>query len=209
MTNPIVCGHYVDLIVQPDPEFGSAMLMSALFAKLHRALVAAEQATHSGSAGVGVGFPGHDDGVPTLGTHLRLHGSQAALAALMATPWLRGVRDHLADPAPPVRPVPDVVIGYRTVRRVQVDSNPERLRRRWLRRHPGMDDAAALQHIPDTLGQRLPLPFVQLNSLSTGQAFRLFVAHGPLQPQADAVENVRPHFNAYGLGVQSATIPWF
>lgn len=208
MSNTVTCSHYVDLLVQPDPEFGSAMLMSALFAKLHRALVAAEKVANSDTAGVGVSFPGHDDGVPTLGMHLRLHGSQAALASLMTMPWLHGVRDHLIDPAPPVRPVPDVVAGYRTVRRVQVDSNPQRLRRRWLNRHPGMDEAAALHHIPDTVGRRLPLPFVQINSQSTGQTLRLFVAHGPLQPQKDAA-NVVARFNAYGLGLQGATIPWF
>jgi CRISPR-associated endonuclease Csy4 len=32
-------GHYLDIQVQPDPEFPAAHLMNALFAKLHRALV--------------------------------------------------------------------------------------------------------------------------------------------------------------------------
>lgn len=190
-------GHYVELVLQPDPEFGAPMLMAALFAKLHRALVAAGPL-----AGVGVSWPGHDEAVPTLGACLRLHGSEPALAALMGTPWLRGVRDHLRDPLPEVRVVPGALLGHRVVSRVQVQSSAERMRRRLMRRQQ-LDEQAARQRIPDEAAQQLRLPFVPLSSSSTGQAFRLFVRHGELRP-----EPVAGSFNAYGLS-QSATVPWF
>lgn len=185
--------HYVDIDVRPDPEFPAHQLMSALYAKLHRALVARQ------GAGIGVSFPGVDAQAPHLGLRLRLHGTVAALAALLASDWLAGMRDHVAMTPP--RPVPSLA-GHRVVRRVQVKSNPERLRRRLMRRH-GVDVSQARERISDEVACWSGLPFVQLRSTSTGQSFRLFIEHGPLQPGAVAGD-----FNSYGLS-QGATIPWF
>ncbi|MDO8457425.1 MAG: type I-F CRISPR-associated endoribonuclease Cas6/Csy4 [Burkholderiaceae bacterium] len=185
--------HYADIEVRPDPEFPAHQLMSALYAKLHRALVAQK------SPGIGVSFPGVDAQAPYLGTRLRLHASLAALSALLQSDWLAGMRDHVA--LTPPEPVPPVV-QHRAVRRVQVKSSPERLRRRLMRRH-GIDEQQARQRIPDESARLAHLPFVQLRSTSTGQSFRLFIDHGPVQPGA-----VPGDFNAYGLS-QGATIPWF
>jgi CRISPR-associated endonuclease Csy4 len=202
----VVTSHYLDLTLQPDPEFGAPLLMAALHAKLHRALVLAERtAPPEQGAGVGVSFPGHDNVRPSLGTCLRLHGSAAALEGLMATPWLQGLRDHLCTPTPAVQAIPEQLQGHRVVSRVQAQSNPERLRRRLMRRHPDEVDAAEAQRrIPDHAMQRLNLPFVPLTSASTGQTFRLFVWHQPVQPLASG-----GRFNAYGLSQQGATVPWF
>lgn len=186
--------HYVDIDVRPDPEFPAHQLMSALHAKLHRALVAQT------CTSIGVSFPGCDDGTaPYLGTRLRLHGNEAALSTLLASNWLTGMRDHVALTT--VLSVPGAA-KHRVVRRVQVKSSPERLRRRLMRRQD-IDEEAARQRIPDTSARLAHLPFVHLRSTSTGQAFKLFIDHGPLQP---GVEPGR--FNAYGLSL-GATIPWF
>jgi len=187
--------HYVEIDVRPDPEFPAHQLMSALYAKLHRALVA------QGSDRIGVSFPGMRTDTPHLGlgTHLRLHGGEVALSSLLATDWLTGMRDHVT-PAQ-VAPVPPGA-QYRAVQRVQTASNPERLRRRLMRRHD-LDAEAARTRIPDSVACYTDLPYLQLRSTSTGQAFRLFIRHGPLQ--ADPVSGC---FNAYGLS-QGATIPWF
>lgn len=185
--------HYVDIEVRPDPEFPAHQLMSALYAKLHRALVAQK------SMGMGVSFPGVDAQAPHLGTRLRLHASLAALSALLQSDWLAGMRDHVA--LTPPEPLPPAV-QHRAVRRVQVKSSPERLRRRLMRRH-SLDEQQARQRIPDESARLAHMPFVQLRSTSTGQSFRLFIDHGPVQPGA-----VSGDFNAYGLS-QGATIPWF
>ena len=185
--------HYVDIDVRPDPEFPAHQLMSALYAKLHRALAA------QASAGIGVSFPDVDSKVSHLGTRLRLHGSLVNLSTLLATDWLAGMRDHVA--LSPPSPTPPAV-QHRRVSRVQVKSSPERLRRRLMRRHT-LDEHEARQRIPVNAVRLAQLPFVQLRSTSTGQSFRLFIEHGPLQP------SVLPGtFNAYGLS-QQATIPWF
>jgi CRISPR-associated endonuclease Csy4 len=185
--------HYVDIDVRPDPEFPAHQLMSALYAKLHRAFVARQ------GAGIGVSFPGFDPEGTYLGTRLRLHGSLTALDGLLESDWLTGMRDHVAMTPP--RPVPPAA-QHRVVKRVQVKSNPERLRRRLMRRH-GLDEREACERIPDKLAQLTCLPFMQLRSTSTSQSFMLFIEHGPLQPGAAA-----GGFNAYGLS-QGATIPWF
>lgn len=185
--------HYVDIDVQPDPEFPAHQLMSALYAKLHRALVAQK------SMGIGVSFPGVDAQTPYLGTRLRLHASLAALSGLLQSDWLAGMRDHVLLTPPALVPP---AAQYRTVRRVQVKSSPERLRRRLMRRH-GIDAQHARQRIPDEAARLAHLPFAQLRSTSTGQNFMLFIDHGPLQPGASPGD-----FNAYGLS-QGATIPWF
>lgn len=187
--------HYLEIQVQPDPEFPAPHLMNALFAKLHRALVAQQ-----GAGPVGLSFPGVDERVPTLGTRLRVYAAQAqALESLMAADWLRGMRDHVA-----VSGVADVPgqVRHRVVSRVQAQSSPERLRRRLMRRHT-LTDAEARERIPDSVAERLRLPYVQLRSTSTGQSFCLFIAHGPLLD-----EPVSGEFSAYGLS-QTGSVPWF
>lgn len=185
--------HYIDITLLPDPEFSSAHLLNALFSKLHRALVQLR------ADSVGVSFPGLSPRGTHLGATLRLHGSEHALQALQALPWLQGMRDHVAASNP--IPVPDGA-HHRVVRRVQAHSSPDRLRRRQMRRH-GYDEAEAQRRIPDHAAQRLDLPYVSLQSASTHQIFRLFIEHGPLRSTLSPGT-----FSAYGLSSE-ATVPWF
>ncbi len=186
--------HYFDLRLRPDPELSRSAVMNALFARLHRALVALR------STAIGISFPEHDADAPHLGGCLRLHGVENALNALMATDWLRGALDHVE--LAPIRTAP-ADAQHRHVRRIQAKSSPERLRRRAMRRH-GIDAETARQRIPDQVAESLRLPFVTLGSRSTGQtSFNLYIQHGPLQPEPSPGE-----FNSYGL-TRTATIPWF
>jgi CRISPR-associated endonuclease Csy4 len=188
--------HYIDITLLPDPEFSPVHLLGALVSKLHRALAAAQ------STGIGVSYPQHVSAASarrTLGNTLRLHGTPEALQALMGQNWLQGMRDHvrvLELSAVPAN------AQHRTVRRRQVKTNAERLRRRRMQRKGETAEQAAAA-IPDSVERRSDLPFVPLRSTSTGQPFYLFVDHGPLQPQP-----VTGPFNTYGLG-DVATIPWF
>ncbi|GHT93523.1 type I-F CRISPR-associated endoribonuclease Cas6/Csy4 [Betaproteobacteria bacterium] len=185
--------HYLDIHLRPDPELPGTHLMATLFAKLHSVLVAL--ATQN----IGVSFPQIDKSPIGLGEHLRLHGTAAALDALMARPWLNGLHDYLS--LGEKHPVP-TKIQFRAVRRVQTKSSSDRLRRRQIRRH-GLSEEEARERIPDSAAKTLALPYLQLRSQSTGQHFRLFIQHGELQ--TSPVDGV---FNSYGLS-QQATIPWF
>ena len=185
--------HYVDLTLLSNPEIAQPHLMGALFSKLHLALVAQR------SQSVGISFPAMRPDATWLGDCIRLHGKQTELVNFMANPWLAGVRDHVS--ATGIMAIP-AKIGFRVVSRVQAKSNPERLRRRQMRRH-GIDAEQALARLPDAAAERLDLPFVHLRSQSTAQSFRLFIRHGPVvQEPSNGV------FGAYGLSA-SATVPWF
>lgn len=184
--------HYLDIHLLPDPEFSAPHLMNALFAKLHRILGT------RGSDDIGISFPG-TRGRPTgLGSSLRLHGSGEALRHLMAQAWLAGMRDHVrcAD----IGRIPESA-GYLTVRRIQAKSNPERLRRRQMKRK-GWTAEQARAAIPESVAETLALPFLTVRSASTGQMFRLFIEQKPAeQPNAG-------RFNAYGIS-NEASLPSF
>jgi len=184
--------HYQNLKILPDPEFPPSMLMNALFAKLHRVLVQLK------SKQIGVSFPMQDQKKPTLGDVLRLHGTADALQNLQAQNWLKGMRDHLKE----ISSIP-VDAQYCQVRRVQVKSSAERLRRRYRHRHEGITKTDAAGLIPESVEKRLGLPYLQLKSGSTEQRFRLFIEHQ--SPQSNPTSGA---FNRYGFSSE-ATVPWF
>ncbi len=181
---------YQDIRLLPDPEFGTELLMAALFAKLHRVLgqYAAGQ--------IGISFP---RAAQTPGDTLRLHGNDQALMALNQQPWRKGLNDHIASDE--IKPVPPDV-KYRTVSRVQVKSNAERLRRRAVKKG-WLTEEQALERISDRQSKRCNLPFIAVKSLSTGESFRLFILQGELRDSPSA-----GIFSSYGLSA-STTIPWF
>ena len=185
--------YFLEIGLRPDPEFVPSQLMNALFSKLHRALV------QVGNSAIGVSFPDARSDRQYLGERLRLHGTAAQLDVLMSSEWLTGMRDHVC--VGELMAVPSNV-KYRVVRRVQAQSNPERLRRRYAKRHE-VGGADLTERFPDEAGERLALPFVSLRSVSTGQHFRLFIEQGPLLDEPRAGE-----FSCYGLS-STATVPWF
>ena len=185
--------HYLDIQLLPDPEFGAPMLMSALVSKLHRALVGLE------ATDIGVSFPGYAHSPRTLGTCLRVHGTENRLGQLMESRWLTGMADHTR--CSQLLPVPEGV-QHCSFQRHQVKSNVERLRRRRMKRKGETYEQAKLA-IPDSVEQKSDLPFVTLNSKSTGEVFKLFIAQSMLE------DAPKPGiFNSYGLS-QGATVPWF
>ncbi|MBP6599632.1 MAG: type I-F CRISPR-associated endoribonuclease Cas6/Csy4 [Giesbergeria sp.] len=185
--------HYIELHLRLDPEVAPTHLLAALYTRLHRALAA------QGTTSIAVSFPDYSAERHTLGERLRLHGSEADLQPWATGEWLGSVRDHVN--ATPLLPVP-ADTQHRTLRRVQVKSSPERLRRRLMKRH-SLTQEQASERIPDSLARTTPLPYVQLASTSTAQQFRLFLALGAAQEAAQT-----GCFNAYGLST-TATIPWF
>lgn len=187
--------HYIDIRIRPDEDFSAGQLMGVLFGKLHRAL--AERQAHD----IAVCFPQHRNtgASPYIGETLRILSGQPQLQALMATNWLVGIRDHVE--VTDIEAVP-AVVQHRVVRRVQTQSSPERLQRRYAKRHELSVDETA-KRITAEHAKWCELPFVSIRSQSTGQRFRLFVQHGELAEQP-----VHGVFNTYGLS-SGATVPWF
>ena len=185
--------HYLDLRLRPDPEFGAPMLMSALFSKLHRALVNLK------ANDIGASFPEHAHRPKTLGNVLRLHGEASRLEELIKLDWLAGMRDHTTIGTFAAMPEH---VQHRSVRRVQPKTSAERLRRRHSKRH-GVSAQVAQERIPDSVEQNVSLPFVTIRSQSTGELFCLFIEHGPVQDKP-----VPGEFTRYGFSA-TATVPWF
>lgn len=181
---------YQDIRVLPDPEFTEAQLLSALFAKLHRALGVRDKGD------IGVSFPEYDK---TPGSVLRLHGERGALEALEAMRWRAGLNDYSAASA--IQPVPASAV-WRTVSRVQVKSSAGRLLRRSVRKG-WLTEEEASQRLLSARDSVSRLPFIQMRSLSSGQSFRLFIGLGAVVPAP-----VSGTFTSYGLSAV-ATIPWF
>ncbi|TDR06741.1 type I-F CRISPR-associated endoribonuclease Cas6/Csy4 [Marinomonas communis] len=186
--------HYLDIKILEDPEFTAPILMNALFSKLHRALV--EVSNHD----IGVSFP--DAGKKSLGKILRLHGTQERLSVLESLAWRKGLGDFTL--------VSDVTEAPQTseywlVQRIHVQSNPDRIRRRAMKRH-NLTYEQAVEQIPDSVGKELDLPFVRIKSQSTGgQQFPLFIKQTAI---SEASQPNEIQFSKYGLS--SATpVPKF
>lgn len=185
--------HFQDITVLPDPEFPVTTLMNVLYSKLHFALV------NLRSDDIAVCFPDHDVTRPSLGDRMRLISGAESLHRLAESGWFPILRDYTSVTG--VNHVPERT-QYMMVRRVQVKSSPDRLRRRLIRRK-GISEEEAQMAIPDSFGKRLSLPFVTIKSRSSNQNFRLFIEHkGPRS------EPVAGKFNSYGLSSE-ATSPWF
>ena len=179
--------HYLEIEVLSDPEFNATILMSALYAKLHRALVAV------GHGEIGVSFPRAGK---TPGDLLRLHAGPGALARLMEQNWLKGLNDYTRSSQIKAAPATDQHIQ---VKRVQPKQTAARLRRAVKRGSIPESEAEKL------LSERVLLknPFFQLQSQSTGQRFHLFVEQQKSLPKVSTGA-----FSSYGLS-DKATVPWF
>ena len=189
--------HYLDVRLSFDADLQPSHALAALYTRLHLYLV------QNGSGAIAVSFPetlrNAGGAARQLGQVLRLHGTVEALTPLtQASTW--GGAATVANIGT-VKALPAGVLHHR-IRRVQVDSNPERLMRRAMRRK-GWTEAEAREHYSQVKAGTTALPFISLSSQSTQQTFRLFLNVGA--PQA---ESVGGSFNAYGLS-QQATVPYF
>lgn len=187
--------HYIDITLQPDAEFSPHHLMGALFSKLHKALVLLQSDDICASYPQWQSKPASRR---TMGTVMRVHGSQKALTLLMAQSWLNGMRDHIK-----ISEIAKAVStgDYLIVRRRQFKTNVNRLRRRHMKRH-GLNEQEAIKAVPDFVGEQPDLPFMSLASGSTRQKFCIFVDQIVVKAPAEGI------FNAYGMS-PTATVPSF
>ena len=101
-----------------------------------------------------------------------------------------------------IRPVPEKIIGYAIYQREQPKTNPERLARRYARRH-NVDYQNALTIYSKRNYQSINSPFIRLKSLSSDNNFCLWIKKIPVDIQASTSE-----FSSYGLSSVSS-VPEF
>jgi len=185
--------HYTDIHILSLPEIAPEHILEKLFAKIHLALATLNRSD------IGLSFPDVNEKRPSLGQRLRLHGSEQALRLLLDQAGIVTMRDYLQLDS--IQPTPEHA-AFRQLRRVQIKSSADRLRRRLAKRHNlTMEEAAA--RIPESAAGKLNLPFIQVQSHSSGQTFHLFISHGVIRQTP-----IPGEFNAYGFSTK-ATVPWF
>jgi CRISPR-associated endonuclease Csy4 len=184
---------YADLKVRENPEISPQVILNMLFEKVHLVLV--EQARED----IGLSFPDVKKGQKNLGKILRLHGEKEALESVISHQTMKRMTDYVDIGR--VRQVPDNT-SYCIVSRVQAKSNVERLRRRSVK-NLGITEEEARRRIPDSKAKMLDLPFITLNSKSTGQRFRLYISHEEVNEVGES-----KGFSTYGLSSVSS-VPWF
>ena len=191
---------YLDTTLLPDAEANIGFIWQKVYGQLHLALV--EQQTANGRSAMATSFPEYGDNADNLfplGSKLRLLATTSEqLQQLNLAKWLNRLTDYTHCTS--IKEVPRVE-QYARFKRVQFDSNIERLARRRAKRK-GESLEEALMHYSGFTEQQSKLPFVNIQSLSKDERFRLFI-HRELVSQAESGE-----FSCYGLS-KTATVPWF
>jgi CRISPR-associated endonuclease Csy4 len=191
--------YYLDITLLPDAEVNLGFLWQKVYQQVHIALV--ENKIAESQSAIAASFPKYGDREFPLGNTLRLLANEEnQLKQFDIEKWLSRLADytHLKS----IKEVPVGVTTFARFKRVQFDTNIERLaRRRAKRKDESIEDALA--HYSGFKDQQSKLPFVNLKSSKGGQ-FRLFIQR-EIVGKADARV-----FNCYGLSRNGeGTIPWF
>ena len=181
--------HYVDISVLSDSEFPTTVLLSSLYAKLHKTL-------HDlATTNIGVSFPKYNI---TLGNILRIHGEQAVLHDLLGLNWLGGMSGYCDVSS--VKPVP-LKTKFRTVSRKQTTMSQSKLRR-LVKRGSIMGNEIG-PYKAKMLSKGIDNPYVELMSGSNGQKYRRYIEFGEVVEQP-----ILGKFDQFGLS-KTSTVPWF
>lgn len=194
--------HYQELTLLQHEEVPLYALWGKVYTQIHLALTELQAALGTGK--VGVAFPEYRFDAEAqsghLGRKLRVFADDAAvLQQLNLAQHLRRYEDYVRLGA--VTTVPEQVLGHVCYARVQVKSGAERATRRLIKRHPELNYETELARL-QALSVHSALPFIQLNSLSSKQTFRLFIA------KTAALTAQTGDFGSYGLS-NTATVPDF
>ncbi len=192
---------YLEITLLPNPEVGVNFLWSKVFQQIHLGLV--EIQDDQGQVPIGLSFPEYviDDKYSVLGGKLRLFANnETVLKQFDTVKWLARLSDYVHCTS--IRLVPEKPIGYAIYQREQPKTNPERLARRYAKRH-NIDYETALTLYSKRNYQTISSPFIRLKSLSSDNNFCLWVKKIPADIKADTT-----HFSRYGLSSVS-TVPVF
>jgi len=192
--------YYIDIKSLPDEDVPMYFIRNKVYTKLHKAL------STMSATDIGVSFPKYR---VKLGDVIRIHGEKQRLEALQALGWIGGLSGYCEVSG--VKPVPEIVAGYRTVARKQPTMTLQKLQKRVdYQNKQGVlksdEDVKAYkkQYKEKMYGfQSLGNPFLELISSSGGHKYRRIIQFGELLDAA-----VEGEFDQFGLS-KTATIPWF
>jgi len=190
--------YYLDITLLPDAETHVGFLWQKVYQQLHIALV--EHKVAENQSAIAISMPEYGDKSFPLGSKIRLLSpTMTALQNLDVQTWLKRLADYVHCTS--IKEVPSSVSQFACFKRVQFDSNVERLARRRMKRK-GETLAQAIEHFSGIELKASKLPFFNVNSISGQKKFKLFidkqVVNGMIEGQ----------FNCYGLS-QGGVVPLF
>jgi CRISPR-associated endonuclease Csy4 len=210
--------YYVEITLLPNFDINLFSLWSKAFQQIHLGLV--EMQDEQKWMPIGISFPEYKIGekIGVLGSKCRMFADdEATLTRFNASNRLKLLSDYVHCTG--IRPVPAKLLGHAIYRRRQPKTNPERLARRYAKRH-GLDFETALNatvrvrpegrnvgyqtafRYCEMPRQPVPLPFIRLKSLSNEKSFCLWIE------KSAVAEPVAGGFSCYGLSARS-TVPEF
>ena len=181
--------NFINITLLPDSEFKEAVLMNAVYSKLHKILC------DQNSSAIGISFP---DYKLTLGKVLRIHGSEKGLVTLQRKDWLGGMKGYCI--VSEISPIPEIV-KHRTVRRKHSTMSEAKLKR--LLKRGSISQGGASRYREKMLTKGLDNPYLELVSGSNGQKHRRYIQFGEILEY-----RVEGRFDLFGLS-KTATVPWF
>jgi CRISPR-associated endonuclease Csy4 len=190
--------YYRDITLLPSADIALNFLWEKLFQQIHLGFV--EMQDSNGNVPIGIGLPEYQSEYGPLGRKLRLFAvSKEVLTAFDADTRLRRLADyvHLTG----VRDVPEKIKVFNCFKRQQTKTNVERLARRRVKRH-NISIEQAISELDRFEDNQVKTPYINMQSHSTGQKFRLFILKE--ECGAPAYEG----FGTYGLSSVS-TVPEF
>jgi CRISPR-associated endonuclease Csy4 len=196
--------YYIDITLLPDTEITLGFIWQKVYQQVHIAL--AENKIAENSSAIALAFPQYsltgDKKIEfPLGNKLRIFApSEELLTKLAINNWLKRFSDHAHISS--IKTVPEMVNEFVCVKRKQCKTNLSRLARRRAKRKNETFEQA-LQHYASFNDENSKLPFINVNSLTKKEQFRVFIA------QTKVNETVTGDFTCYGFSADKATVPWF
>lgn len=189
---------YREITLMPQPDIALNFLWEKVFQQIHLGLV--EMQDKNGTVPIGISLPEYMTEGSPLGSKLRLFAlSKDTFEKLNVNERMSRLADyvHLTG----IRDVPGNIKTFSCFKRQQLKTNIERLARRKAKRH-NISIEQAIEELDGFKDELVKTPFINMQSLSTGKRFRLFIQ----KEVSDVSKN--EGFSTYGLSHVS-TVPEF
>lgn len=201
--------YFQEITLIDHVEISPYFIWSKLYGQLHLAFV--EQKDYQNQISFGVSFPQYqyelDNKNINLGKKLRIFANtESELKALDVSKWLDRLLDYVHIQS--IKPVPSQIKGYAIYQRKQV-KGANRLKQEIegyaveyaKRNNASMDEALAVYAHMKV--REIRLPFVQMQSLTNAQRFKLYI-----EKQNEDQASSDKLFTTYGLS-STASVPEF
>jgi len=190
--------YFIEITLLPNLEIPLHLIWQKLYQQTHLALV--ENKVQENISKVGISFPEYNADEFLIGTKLRLFAQdEKALQSIQCEKWLSRLLDYVL--VKPIAPVSEKLVGHACFKHVKMKGGKEKLARRRAKRH-GETFERAMAHFDNYKEQQTKLPYINMNSHSNGQHFRLFIEKQVKEQQQ------KGYFSCYGLS-NTSTVPLF